>query len=125
MSSHSSHHPQESLLAQFSLYVHKSGLKPHSFHLLGTRSCCDVESTSLTLIQRSNNACAQLEERRDDFVLKCVCIRISSANFACTEMVKTIRYEFLYSHDLYVNVLFYFFQTRRRASTRPDIRSQI
>ena len=28
--SHSSHHPQEVLLAQFSLYVHKSGLKPDS-----------------------------------------------------------------------------------------------
>ena len=31
-SSQSSHHPQEVLLAQFSLYVHKSGLKPDSFH---------------------------------------------------------------------------------------------
>ena len=28
----SSHHPQEVLLAQFSLYVHKGGLKPDSFH---------------------------------------------------------------------------------------------
>ena len=28
----SSHHPQDVLLAQFSLYVHKSGLKPDSFH---------------------------------------------------------------------------------------------
>ena len=27
------HHPQEVLLAQFSLYVHKGGLKPDSFHL--------------------------------------------------------------------------------------------
>ena len=39
--SQSSHHPQEVLLAQFSLYVHKGGLKPDSFHfinpvLLGT-----------------------------------------------------------------------------------------
>ena len=31
VSSHSSHHPQEVFLAQFSLYVHKSGLKPDSF----------------------------------------------------------------------------------------------
>ena len=29
----SSHHPQEVLLAQFSLYVHKGGLKPDSFPL--------------------------------------------------------------------------------------------
>ena len=34
VSSKSSHHPQEVLLAQFSLYVHKGGLKPDSFHFL-------------------------------------------------------------------------------------------
>ena len=33
VSSQSSHHPQEVLLAQFSLYVHKGVLKPDSFHL--------------------------------------------------------------------------------------------
>ena len=33
VSSQSSHHPQEVLLAQFSLYVHKGGLKPDSFAL--------------------------------------------------------------------------------------------
>ena len=33
VSSQSSHHPQEVLLAQFSLYVHKGGLKPDPFHL--------------------------------------------------------------------------------------------
>ena len=32
VSSQSSHHPEEVLLAQFSLYVHKGGLKPDSFH---------------------------------------------------------------------------------------------
>ena len=30
----SSHHPQEVLLAQFSMYVHKSGLKPDSFFFI-------------------------------------------------------------------------------------------
>ena len=35
VSSQSSHHPQEVLLAQFSLYVHKGGLKPDSFHFIG------------------------------------------------------------------------------------------
>ena len=34
VSSHSSHHPQEVLLTQFSLYVHKGGLKPDSFHFV-------------------------------------------------------------------------------------------
>ena len=34
VSSQSSHHPQEVLLAQFSLYVHKGGIKPDSFHFI-------------------------------------------------------------------------------------------
>ena len=34
VSSHSSYHPQDVLLAQFSLYVHKGGLKPDSFHFI-------------------------------------------------------------------------------------------
>ena len=34
VSSHSSHHPQEVLLVQFSLYVHKDGLKPDSSHFI-------------------------------------------------------------------------------------------
>ena len=33
VSSHSSHHPQDLLLAVFIRYVHKCGLKSHSFHL--------------------------------------------------------------------------------------------
>ena len=37
VSSQSSHHPQKVLLAQFSLYVHKGGLKPDSFHLFPRR----------------------------------------------------------------------------------------
>ena len=45
VSSQSSHHPQEVLLAQFSLYVHKGGLKPDSFHFyqdlkLPVFKCC-------------------------------------------------------------------------------------
>ena len=40
VSSQSSHHPQEVLLAQFSLYVHKGGLKPDSFHFLRRASLC-------------------------------------------------------------------------------------
>ena len=34
VSSQSSHQPQEVLLAQFSLYVHKGGLNPDSFHFI-------------------------------------------------------------------------------------------
>ena len=38
VSSQSSHHPEEVLLAQFSLYVHKGGLKPDSFHFIFTET---------------------------------------------------------------------------------------
>ena len=45
MSSHSFHHPQEILLAQFSLHVHKGGLKPDSFHFFAVagRGVCKVD----------------------------------------------------------------------------------
>ena len=42
VSSQSSHHPQEVLLAQFSLYVHKGGLKPDSFHFFLLPSYCEI-----------------------------------------------------------------------------------
>ena len=48
VSSQSSHHPQEVLLAQFSLYVHKGGLKPDSFHFFDQR---DVFSIMLSTSQ--------------------------------------------------------------------------
>ena len=44
VSSQSSHHPQEVLLAQFSLYVHKGGLKPDSFHFHFTHKAVDEPS---------------------------------------------------------------------------------
>ena len=42
VSSQSSHHPQEVLLAQFSLYVHKGGLKPDSFHFRDREVACSA-----------------------------------------------------------------------------------
>ena len=46
VSSQSSHHPQEVLLAQFSLYVHKGGLKPDSFHFILCGHYCRTKTTS-------------------------------------------------------------------------------
>ena len=48
VSSQSSHHPQEVLLAQFSLYVHKGGLKPDSFHFY-------IQENNTNLVTFSNN----------------------------------------------------------------------
>ena len=42
-----SHHPQEVLRAQFSLHVHKGGLKPHSFHFYF------ISNVYLILLQRA------------------------------------------------------------------------
>ena len=42
VSSHSSHHPQEVLLAQFSRYDHKGGLKPHSTYATLVQLCTNA-----------------------------------------------------------------------------------
>ena len=52
VSSQSSHHPQEVLLAQFSLYVHKGGLKPDSFHFIFWQIGCVVETEFLLALPR-------------------------------------------------------------------------
>ena len=45
VSSQSFHHLQEVLLAQFSLYVHKGGLKPDSFHFISF--CIELNCVAL------------------------------------------------------------------------------
>ena len=50
VSSHSSHHPQEFLMAQFSLYVHKGCPKPDSFHFI---YLTDSHSAHLNYVKRS------------------------------------------------------------------------
>ena len=54
VSSQSSHHPQEVLLAQFSLYVHKGGLKPDSFHFILLPPCL---SLSVSIARWSTLSC--------------------------------------------------------------------
>ena len=55
VSSQSYHHPQEVLLAQFSLYVHKGGLKLDSFYFLwcrakaNTRNCLFKRRNQITI----------------------------------------------------------------------------
>ena len=64
VSSQSSHHPQEVLLAQFSLYVHKGGLKHDSFHFerLWCENCPNVQWQFVpkfwgTCTKRHSNEC--------------------------------------------------------------------
>ena len=56
----SSHHPQEVLLAQFSLYVHKGGLKPDSFHL---ESILSVAGDNNVYIRHSNEITHQYNDQ--------------------------------------------------------------
>ena len=56
VSSQSSHHPQEVLLAQFSLYVHKGGLKPDSFHFISDRSCPKFQE-NIIVQERNSERC--------------------------------------------------------------------
>ena len=53
VSSQSSHHPQEVLLAQFSLYVHKGGLKPDSFHFIYIARFCERMTINMVLNYRN------------------------------------------------------------------------
>ena len=54
VSSQSSHHPQEVLLAQFSLYVHKGGLKS-PIHFISFTSYCEAEYYYLPLFSQRLN----------------------------------------------------------------------
>ena len=54
--SHSSHHRQEALLAQFSPYVHKDGLKPDSCHFICThRPLCFILFSNCFTANSYNN----------------------------------------------------------------------
>ena len=79
MSSQSSHHPQEVLLAQLSLYVHKGGLKPDSFHFCLTRfrsvhrSICHWQCCVLTLVTTYNLWEVRDNKLRADMTLGWTC----------------------------------------------------
>ena len=73
VSSHSSHHSQEVLLAQLSLYVHKCGLKPASFHFLLT-------STLATLKNRKD----QMGFYKFEIIIN---VLVSSFRFICIPMI--------------------------------------
>ena len=53
--SHSYHHPDEVLLAQFSLYVHKGALKPHPFIHSFTHSFIHSLQTLKAMVWASKN----------------------------------------------------------------------
>ena len=56
VSSQSSHHPQEVLLAQFSLYVHKGCLKPDSCHFISNYDITAENALSVAATARSARA---------------------------------------------------------------------
>ena len=66
----SSHHPQEVLLAQFSLYVHKSGLKPDSFHFISLQVGAQAyNALSIGTVPTLSMALSHLVRRTDRWTL--------------------------------------------------------
>ena len=95
MSSHSSHHPEEVLLVQFSLYVHKGGLKPHSFHFffkdLGQKEVSVHNLPANTSIKRVRNRLGQLAENCGG---KVISVTGSSAVLRCANSQAALRYAY-------------------------------
>ena len=66
VSSQTSHHPQEVFLAQFSLYVHKGGLKPDSFHLQGGLPLRSTIPSKMKILVDINPFSAGIDFRRQN-----------------------------------------------------------
>ena len=86
VSSQSSHHPQEVLLAQFSLYVHKGGLKPDSFHFIYPVNSfpdmlCNLNLQPLDVVSRYRDSQSLVSENYTYLfnlrpnICKCLCSR--------------------------------------------------
>ena len=76
VSSQSSHHPQDVLLAQFCLYVHTGGLKPDSFHFSR-----DKIIVTIGLLYNSSGIYGQR---------KCVCLQYLKAHIFYVKQRKCI-----------------------------------
>ena len=91
VSSQSSHHPQEVLLAQFSLYVHKGGLKPDSFHFIFISYVRSVLS--------SENICSEGPMFRWSHIQKILCsegLMLEHISIFSASGIKTSRVSFLF-----------------------------
>ena len=113
VSSQSSHHPQEILLAQFSLYVHKGGLKPDSF--LYSESKLLKLSVNLTL--KALNFLKKIMKTKDFFLFEIIInVFVSSSRFIWILML------WVYGHKKY----YYFYSAgidfSRQNLTSTDVR---
>ena len=79
VSSQSSHHPQEVLLAQFSLYVHKGGLKPDSFHFISILSNLNIFHP-LQVVDRVSETQLEVGEKSNCIIWR---LKDSSWNTVC------------------------------------------
>ena len=80
VSSQSSHHLQEVLLAQFSLYVHKGGLKPDSFHFIfSVTDTCDPTKPNNTI--DGPNVVLMLGHHRPTFKQHCAIVQCAQGSF--------------------------------------------
>ena len=75
VSSQSSHHHQEVLLAQFSLYVHKGGLKPDSFHVISKATLDDIIKRYECVLEEAKRVA------RDNVCVSSILPRLTSAAY--------------------------------------------
>ena len=71
VSSRSSHQPQKVLLAQFSLYVHKGGLKPDSFHFFVSEMTCSAPISDSLFAPQSSPVCIKCAKLSGTLLLTC------------------------------------------------------
>ena len=93
VSSQSSHHPQEVLLAQFSLYVHKGGLKPDSFYFISFCTCWKVQICDWP------RYCVWLVRERLSRPM--MCLRCRSATLRLSKAI----YIYIYTYILLKNIV--------------------
>ena len=104
VSSQSSHHPQEVLLAQFSLYVHKGGLKPDSFHFKHITNTDDEY-----IVLSRNMCCCDNAKRRnynicENWVVITTILLVSISSY--TEDVVLISHFIYFYRYIYLFVLY-------------------
>ena len=118
MLSHSSHHPHDVLLAQLSLYVHKGGLKPHSFHFSWTTSRtfriemnCNLSGLQVAFLWINNlkqrTLCLKLNYLQYNVCLQMTSI-FSSTHLKNTRPFKLGRYLKTHSLSKFRSSLFFF-----------------
>ena len=89
VSSQSSHHPQEVLLAQFSLYVHKGGLKPDSFHFLFDVNSYSIPQNRRTSTTHHSLTVSDTVTRQNQLIIYGIVGKVKLGHFSTSHHIKS------------------------------------